>query len=444
MANRSLNPNKYGPVNDLGANTRIRHMYILRRVLADAFRVGNIEKLSLTTGRPTGILVDSDWIWGEIGKRIGGRRSADGMLYDLPTARTNSTANGNKVVIKLIFSNNDDPENEVKIANIASNERIGPKVFAAYRCRIPTAVQIASNIRRYGKELVKANGTRYINLFQQYWSDRFDLKEIRFMYMIVMENLFSNPSKGVVDGKTLDDLAGRNPPPGWRVPRDAIRRLLNKLHTLGIIHGDMHSGNIVIQKIRKPNGTNSFGARIIDYGRSIKTGMRFNSNAAANRALEGLGSTTERYPAHINVNGILRLRNGIAWGRVLGATGITRTPVLSARQDLARNAAAARQRNAVAARQRNAVAARQRNAVAARQRNAVAARQRNAVAARQRNAVAARQRNAVAVRAVRRNMPSPMNWRPPNRRPIAVNMPSPMNWSPTIRRPIAVNMMEIN
>jgi hypothetical protein len=450
MSNRNANPNKYATVNALGANTKIRHRDILVRLLNAAFLEGRIHKIDVRSGRVNAATLSQNtdpWLWGTLGPRIGGTRSADGMIYDLPNAPLNLTNQG-KVVLKMIFADSTYPLGEIKIGAIAGDARIGPRVYAAYSCRIPNAREISANITARREKLRLQNGSEYINLFQQYWTrnSAFETKSINSMYMIVMENLYKNPSRGVVDGTTLKDMIEartRSRYTSWKVPLQSIRTRLNKLHELGIVHADLHPGNVVIQKIRKQNGTFDYSARIIDFGRSVQVNRRLVSNANANRVVQASGRILDpmNYPFHyFNRGGVGRYLNSKAWinieryGRPLSSG-----TVMSARLELARNqqleaqAAAAAAATARQAAQRNRVTAAQRNRVTAAQRNRLVATQRNRLAAAQRARIARQSAQAAA-------QATPMNWEPSGRANEMMNWePSgpgnqtvPMNWQPTV------------
>lgn len=429
-SNRNKNPNKYAAVNRLGANTKIRHKDILAKLLDQCYQRGVIYPIDVSSGRISGTSLSSSnpWVWGNLGPRIGGRRSADGMIYDLPGAPMNRTT-GNKVVLKMIFSDNDDPMNEIRIGALAGNARVGPRTYAAYYCDLQrigkTARQISTNITTNGKKLRLQNGREFVNLFQGYWAYPFARSTITKMFMIVMENLYSNPSRGVNGGATLSDIVDpstRNGYRGWRVPLQSIRSRLTKLHELGVVHADLHPGNVVIQRIRRQNGSVDYSARIIDFGRSILVGRRLLSNANANRQIPGSRSTNRAYPNHIwNAQGIARLPNSVAWrgierlGRPLSAGTVESARLMFRNQQLEARAAAeaaARARQAV---QRNRMSAAQRNRLAAAQRNRLAAAQRNRRLAAQRAQEAAAASQAVA-----------MNWEPTGR----VVEATPMNWQP--------------
>jgi tRNA A-37 threonylcarbamoyl transferase component Bud32 len=237
-----------------------------------------------------------DWVWGNFGKRVGSRRSADGMIYSLPSAPMNQTGN-NKVVAKLIFSSDNSPAEEIKITNLLSKDRVGPKLFKCYSGNITRNLLI----RNIGQnKLIVRNGplvgSSFINLFQQFV--HYPLASFSKVFIIIMENLYDNPAHGVVGGFTLGDILDKKPGTGnMKIPVQSLRNKYLKMHNLGVVHGDMHPGNIIIQKLERGR----FGARIIDFGRSIyRPGVHFTNlsarQAAVNQeAINGL-------PRHKNNN----------------------------------------------------------------------------------------------------------------------------------------------
>lgn len=243
------------------------------------------------------------WPWGRIGKRLGSRRSADGIVYDLPDAE----ASGNKVVLKLIFSNDSTgPMNEIILSKAAGRFGIGPKIFKSYVASIDGS-KVSENI--VSKGLLNQRGR--INLFQNYRFGNF-----KYVFMIVMENLYYNPAKGVIKAFTLMDLAERKPgTEGLKIPFASLRAKLTKLHDLAIIHGDMHTGNIMLQV--KSDGKTDI--RIIDFGRSVFTTNSLNDDGA-NKYLLMRGYRYNHAPtrngqkSHVvnDNNGIARYRNKAA------------------------------------------------------------------------------------------------------------------------------------
>jgi serine/threonine protein kinase len=207
------------------------------------------------------------WPWGKLGKRLGSTRSADGVVIDLPDARS---ANGGNVVAKFIFtqltSELKRAQQEYVIGNMMSKAGVGPKVFDYYEMNIPFTVNLENMMK-------KSSGSNSVNLFQENTNPKYFKKCI----VIIMENLYKGP--GVVDAYTLYEGYTQKKP----IPFDDIRKLIDKMHDLGVIHADMHQDNIMVQKIKKEKGLGyKYRPLIIDFGRSLKTNMSFKTNANAN------------------------------------------------------------------------------------------------------------------------------------------------------------------
>ena len=319
-----------------------------------------------------------NWPWGPFGTRLGSKRSADGVIFDLPQGRSRFT-NNNNVVMKLIFSHDTSPRTECQITTIMSEHRLGPKFYAAYEANISPTIWNAWSTQILSTPSLMSG--RRINLFQNYQNQSLEVKRFSKVYVIIMENLYNNPERGVIEGQTVSEIVS-NPALRWNIPKKQIRDRIDKMHELGIVHGDMHTGNIVIQKIRSPNGTIRYAARIIDFGRSIMASPMRNNNAA-NRTLASLPrtilgtgdprNTNREFREYLTAQDrIPRLRNSAAWLRISQYVNRRNSHVAgsahinyehSRQQSAARRSAARIARNAAA---RNAVA---RNAAA---RNAAA------------------------------------------------------------------------
>jgi len=369
-----------------------------------------------------------NWPWGPFGTRIGSTRSADGVIFDLPQGRSRFT-NNNNVVMKLIFSDNTSPRTECQITTIMSEHRLGPKFYAAYEANISPAIWNAWSTQILSTPSLMLGGR--INLFQNYATHSLEVKRFSKVYVIIMENLYNNPERGVIECQTVSDIV-TDRALRWNIPKRQIRDKIDKMHELGIVHGDMHTGNIIIQKIRSPNGTIRYAARIIDFGRSIMASPMRNNNSA-NRTLArlpgtrpGIGgshNTTQELIEYLTAQDrVPRLRNSKAWLRISQYVNRRNSYVAgsahvnyersrqqsAARRSAARNAAA---RNAAA---RNAAA---RNAAA---RNAAArnAAERNAVA----SEVRARHNTSLGQRITSANLnnylANRMNWSPTSIRNI--------------------------
>ena len=161
-------------------------------------------------------------------------------------------------------------------------------------------------------------GQSFINLFQSFTTSLFGRgQSFSKVYMLVMENLYKNPSRGVTNGFTISDIIENKPGArAVKIPYTQLTNKFNKMHELGIIHGDMHAGNIIVQVLQN----NKFGVRIIDFGRSINTGRSLTA-AEANRLLTQMATNAygrvDRYPGResthvITRNGMPRYLNGAA------------------------------------------------------------------------------------------------------------------------------------
>ena len=307
MNNRSKNPNEYGNVhgnghnihivNTLGNRTRSRHSLIMNRFLNTILATNGLYELNTNgarTGSPSG-----NWPWGNFGIRLGGTRSADGMIFNLPDAPMNMTSN-NKVVAKFIFSDDDDPANEIKISHLMGTHRIGPKIFKSYSANVSKTLFL----RNVGTNRLHVRngpfvGTSHINLFQQFQNSKFNNKHFNRVYIIIMENLYDNPSRGVLNGFTLYDILDHPRTVGVKIPVAQLRQKYDKMHELGVVHGDMHGRNILIQKLTRGR----VGVRIIDFGRSIyRPGVHF-TNATSTQAVIN----------QQRINGTYRHRNAEMW-----------------------------------------------------------------------------------------------------------------------------------
>ena len=96
-----------------------------------------------------------------------------------------------------------------------------------------------------------------------------------------MEDLRTGP--GVLNSYTVAEAKNRY------VPTEDIRRLFTKLHRMGIVHGNAHTGNIFIQKVRMQNGSIKYMVRPIDFGMAINTGREL-TNTNANKEVVKQGS----------------------------------------------------------------------------------------------------------------------------------------------------------
>jgi len=230
--------------------------------------------------------------------RLGSRRSADGIIYDIGKGR----------VAKLIFIGRggagsvDQIKNEYKIGKMLSTAGVGPKVYGMKVVEIPnllniknknlslwptvnqvrnTAIRGALNEGYYQKQSEAARGLEHVfqgyqraqtfNLFQNWYYNRnTNYDRVKKAVVIEMENLFKGPN--VKQCMSLYEYVEikKNP-----FPAEQYKRAVAKMHSLGIAHGDMHSNNVMVQV--KKDGT--VRVVMIDFGRSALKGNR-NYNGA--------------------------------------------------------------------------------------------------------------------------------------------------------------------
>lgn len=228
-------------------NNRVQHSRVINALM-------NLNAEDLTTGM---IKPLRSWQWGRLGKRLGSVRSADGIVIDLPDA---VAPDGKKVVAKFIFANTvrqmQAVQTEFKLGRMMSSAKIGAKPYALYE--IFMNENNAGNFINYGKT-VRNKGHRSNNIFA--WGN--NLSDFGNGYVIVMENLYKGP--GLVGAYTVKEAQAKNLP----IPVAQIKKAVDRMHLFGIVHGDMHSGNIMIQYIKKPYRLPTTRVVIIDFGRSV-------------------------------------------------------------------------------------------------------------------------------------------------------------------------------
>ena len=234
------------------------------------------------------------WRWGKLGNRLGSARSADGVIIDLPDGRSPS---GKNVVAKFIFARGvadlNTAKREYVIGNMMSAAGIGPKVYGFYQMAIPTNVKLENLFK-------KSSGSNSINLFQS----NVNTSSFDYCIVIIMENLYKG--KGLLDTYTAWEGLKKQK----YIPFDQIKKLIDKMHSLGVIHADMHQNNIMIQKIKGPLGIR-YRPVIIDFGRSLKTNKSFKTMANANAfAKEGRYKSNNWWYGN---NGMSVLLNSNGW-----------------------------------------------------------------------------------------------------------------------------------
>ena len=236
------------------------------------------------------------WKWGKLGGRLGGSRSADGVIIDLPDGRSNS---GKNVVAKFIFAKTASDLTRAKqeyiIGNMMSKAGVGPKVYDYYEMTIGSNLNLENILK-------KSSGSNSVNLFQ----GNVNASNFKNCIVIIMENLYKG--KGLLDTYTVYE--------GYRdkkvIPFEKIRATIDKMHKLGVIHADMHQNNIMVQKIKGPFGI-KYRPLIIDFGRSLKTNKSFKTNANAN-AYAKLGRTKSELWWYSNEPNVMPvLLNGNGW-----------------------------------------------------------------------------------------------------------------------------------
>lgn len=191
----------------------------------------------------------ANWKYGAFGKRLGSTRSADGVILDLPQAEKPSVA---KFVFIQDAQDLETVKNEVQISKIMSNAGLGPKIYYSTIIKLPGKFR-TNNLLRNGSTRPRA------------------------VALIVMENLYAG--KRVIKAYTAQDALDH----GYYIPISVIAKMVTKMHGLGIIHADMHPGNIMIQQIRRLMGGYYYRPIIIDFGRSILLNHSL-TNANANAA----------------------------------------------------------------------------------------------------------------------------------------------------------------
>jgi len=288
---------------NLSNSNKIRHSYAIRGLLTEAVSRNQGIRVLNQAGKPTNSVIQS-WPYGEIGKRMGSRRSADGFVFDLPQC---IAPDRSKVVVKVIFSDDTGPESEISIGVLMGEEKIGPKIYSAYRVSAPRGRGIYNSMNRSGT-LLNFNGRRVVNLFQGFNHRNANRRGFRYIYLIIMENLYNNPSKFVEGAK---DLTAAQIDPRYHIPYAKIMKLRRKMQRLGVIHVDLHTGNLIIQKIKRPSGRVYFNPVIIDFGRSIRFPRQFHSNQNVNNfirtELHGTVPTNAHNLAYANTH--LKTRN---------------------------------------------------------------------------------------------------------------------------------------
>jgi len=302
----------------LNPQNRLRHKDIMLLLFSQ-----NVVFEKMSTKYPpnpkSSSFTTSEWPWGALGTRLGSRRSRDGVIFDLPNAPKSLTKQNN-VVAKFIFSQDTNPKLECEISQVMDKYRLGPMIFGCYATTF-NVKRWTQNLDQH-KKLLKSGR---INLFQDWEDTPLQEKKFNKLYIIIMENLYFNPHRGVIEGATINDIVYKKL--DWTIPYKQIRDKVTKMHKLGIVHGDMHWDNILVQKIQSESGTIRYGARIIDFGASVYKHMSLASNREANIVLEklpgayiginrGFNNPTTKREYITNKTLLPRLRNSAAWTRL--------------------------------------------------------------------------------------------------------------------------------
>ena len=236
--------------------------------------------------------------------RLGSRRSADGIIFDIGKGR----------VVKLIFIGRggagsvDQIKKEYEIGKMLSTAGVGPKVYGMEVVQIPNLLniknkdptlwpnvnQVRNTVLRGGEfgrqseaksaveKMIKGNQrAQTFNMFQNWYYNRNNkYNGVKKAVVIEMENLFKGPN--VKKCMSLYDYVEikKNP-----FPAEQYKRAVAKMHSLGIAHGDMHSNNVMVQV--KKDG--SVRVVMIDFGRSaLKGNLNYNGALVFNKMMKNM------------------------------------------------------------------------------------------------------------------------------------------------------------
>jgi predicted Ser/Thr protein kinase len=234
--------------------------------------------------------------------RLGSRRSADGIIYDIGKGR----------VAKLIFIGRggagsvDQIKKEYNIGKMLSTAGVGPKVYGMKVVEIPNLLNIknkdpslwptinqvrntivrgpefafyprSSEAKSAVEKMIKGNQrAQTFNMFQNwYYNQNNNYNYVKKAVVIEMENLFKGPN--VKQCMSLYDYVEikKNP-----FPAVQYKRAIEKMHSLGIAHGDMHANNVMVQ-VKKDGKVRVV---MIDFGRSaLKGNVNYNGGLAFNK-----------------------------------------------------------------------------------------------------------------------------------------------------------------
>jgi len=244
----------------LTQSNRVRHSTILQTFINN----------SLCIDQESGQSVDFTSMWGHLGPRYG-QRSVDGVVVKLDEPDTyKRLTRKNHAVVKFLFFDANPSErtkqfNEVKITKKCGDSRVGPKVFGMYEFKL-----LPSDRRSLANKLSGLVGGQSINLF----NNSFNRKRFVGCFAMILEDLYDNPVAKVTKGWTLYEFvqaAVRGDDGITKLPVQKLKNKFLQMRKLGIWHGDMHSNNIIVQRIG-PVSNQHYEIRIFDYGRSLNLG----------------------------------------------------------------------------------------------------------------------------------------------------------------------------
>ncbi len=161
--------------------------------------------------------------------RVGARRTTDGAAFLLD----DETKIG-KFLFYSTAQEKMDIVREFEIGKKMGELGIGPRVFRYYIVKTPTTPQVSSNLLRNRR----APG--------------------KMAVYIIMQNLAHGASKL----QSLFEYVKEGNP----YPEKKIRVLMARMRKAGVLHGDLHSENILVKTFA---GSRYFRVYFIDYGRSI-------------------------------------------------------------------------------------------------------------------------------------------------------------------------------
>ena len=283
---------------------RARHSSMLQTF------INNSECTDLATAHK----VDFTSLWGRLGPRYG-QRSADGIVLQLKEPDVYKTSSRrNHAVVKFLFFDNDPSErkkqlNEIQITRKCGENRVGPKVFGSYRFDL-----LPANRRNFSAKFTSLVGERNLNLFNR----SFVAKRFVGCYAMILEDLYNNPVARVTKGWNLYDFAvaaSKGEDGITKIPVQKFKNKFLQMKKLGIWHADMHTNNIVVQRIG-PVSDQHYEIRVFDFGRSMDLGRNL-SGLNENATLRSIGLTKNRGRWMLHAYNYPRLANKNAYSEVI-------------------------------------------------------------------------------------------------------------------------------